>query len=77
MKRTQARVVLGPRLLQGDVFTHHADNVRLQLKALREVGREGHATLGKIVSQSGAVRNIAEGDCCEEAVESTAIQLTT
>src|SRR6266851_4219538 len=79
MKRTQPRVVLRPRLLQRNIVAHNADNVRLQLQALREIGGEGHIdadeTLKRIVSQSGANRNIAETDCCGEAVESPSISL--
>jgi hypothetical protein len=50
MKRAQPSMVLRPSLPQRNVLAHNADNVRLQLQALREIGGKGHATLQEELS---------------------------
>jgi len=73
MEWAETGVILSAGLLQRDIVAYNADDVRLQLQVLREIGRERHAI--RIVSQSETNRNIPKEDCCEEAVESPSIFL--
>ena len=67
MKRAQAGVVLRTAFSQAYVLANDADDIRLLLQILSEVGRISH-TARKIVGQSGAFRNYKLGGYCGEAV---------
>ena len=69
MKGAEAGVVLRPGLLQFDVVADDADDVRLLLDRVCEIAGVGHGEGSGIVRQRTANVNIADVNCCGEAVE--------
>ena len=65
---TESGIVLRAGFLQLDVVADDADDIRLLLDDVREVAGVSHRAL-RIVSHDGLGLNIAEANCCGEAVE--------